>query len=128
MRSRTRDKQKTWYAKVTEKQVGIDTVPVYSNPEMVKLTVSANTGTSDELGAGLVPDYDKVMTSFKPIPVEEGYVWWIDREPKLDDGGNLLLKDDGYTPVTPPDYRLKRIISTQKGIAIRYGVVLIGGN
>lgn len=128
MRSRTRQKQKTWYSKVTEDQVGINTIKKYSKPKMVKLVVADTAGTSEEIGAGLVPDYDRLMTSYRVLPVDEGYVFWIDLAPLLDDDGNLLLEKDNINPVVPPDYVLKRILSTQKGTVHRYGISKIGGN
>lgn len=128
MRSPTRKKQKTWYSQVIEDQVGINTIKKYSKPKMVRLSVADTAGTSEEIGAGLVPNYDRLMTSYKVLPVDVGYVFWIDREPLLDDDENLLLEKDGINPVVPPDYVLKRILSTQKGTVHRYGISKIGGN
>lgn len=134
MRSRTRQKQKVWYSKVTEEQQGIDTIQIYDKPTMIKAVVSATAGTSDEIGAGLVPDYDRVITTYKPLPVEEGYAFWIDKVPQLDDEGNLVMeepkedKGDSQEPIMPPDYTLKRILATQKGTVFRYGISKIGGN
>lgn len=53
---------------------------------------------------------------------------WVDVEPKIDADGNLVMEEDGFTPVTPPDYTLKRIIDTKKGSVARYGIVRIGGS
>lgn len=130
MRSPTRKKQKVWYSKITEKQVGIDTIELYDKPTMKRLVVSATAGDSLEIGAGIVPNYDRVITVYnKPLPeVKESYALWIDVKPVLDDNGYILLENDGYTPVTPPDYTLKRILGTEKGTVFRYGISKIGGN
>ena len=54
MRLSTRQKQKIWYASVTETRYGIDTVQSYSNPEEVSATVSTTAGATNENSAGLV--------------------------------------------------------------------------
>ena len=53
---------------------------------------------------------------------------WVDKIPQLDDFGNLVMKDDGVTPITPPDYTLKKVLRTQKGKVFRYGISKIGGS
>lgn len=133
MRSLSNQKQKVWFSKVEEVQDGIDTVFFYSKPELHKLTVSQTSGTPEEISAGIVPDYDRYITYHKPkygkrMELEEGMSIWIDVEPTVDAGGNLVMEEDGITPVTPPDYTLKRIIDTKKGSVARYGIVRVGGN
>ena len=53
---------------------------------------------------------------------------WVDTVPQLDDSGSLVMAGDGITPVTPPDYTLKKILGTQKGKVFRYGISKIGGS
>lgn len=134
MRSRSRDKQRVWFAKFTERQDGIDTIQEWSKPIMAKLTASTTSGTPEEIAAGIVPDYDRYLTYHKPphgccsLDLEEGMSVWVDAVPQLDGEGKLMMGDDGVTPVTPPDYTLKRILSSQKSIVSRYGIAKIGGS
>ena len=133
MRSLSRDRQKVWFSKITEKIVGTSSVPVYEKPTMLRLVVSATSGTPEELAAGIVPDYDRYIVRHKiqncahSFEVEESMVAWIDVTPKLDEDGNLSMSDDEYTPETPPDYRVKRILDSQKAKVCRYGIVKIRG-
>ena len=118
MRSRVRDRQKVWFVTVTEKKVGIDTVQEYGKPIMRKLTVSAGTGAPTQISAGLVVDYDREITSYDKTlrgVIREGDALYVDVEPQLNDDGTLVMAEDGYTPVTPPDYRISAIFKTSKG-------------
>lgn len=131
MRSPSRLKQKVWFSKVEESVEGIDTVQKYGKPIMKQFTVSATAGTPEELAAGIVPTYDRYITSYDKSfcdIAEEGMALWIDRIPKVDLLGNLTLAEDGITPVTPPDYTLKKILETQRGKVFRYGISKIGGS
>lgn len=129
MRSPSRLKQKVWFSKVREIQVGIDTIHQYSKLIEKKFTISPNSGTPEELAAGIVPTYDRYITSFdSDFKPEEGMAVWVDKVPQLDDSGNLIIADDGITPVTPPDYTLKKILATQRGKVFRYGISKIGGS
>lgn len=129
MRSPSRLKQKIWFSKIKEVIEGIDTVQRYNKPIMKRFTVSATAGTPEEISAGIVPTYDRYITSydrnFKP---EEGMAVWVDKIPQLDDSGNLVMAEDGITPVTPPDYMLRKIIDSQKSKVARYGISKIGGS
>lgn len=132
MRSLKRQQQQVWFSKIHERLDGIDTIKEWDKPIMVKMTCSVTSGTPEEIAAGIVPDYDRYLTyhksRFKPsLGLEEGMSVWVDVVPELDEGGNLILGDDGVTPITPPDYILKRILTTQKGIVERYGILKIGG-
>lgn len=129
MRSPSRIKQKVWFSKIEEVIEGIDTVQRYSKPIMKRFTVSATAGTPEEISAGIVPIYDRYITSFdSDFKPEEGMAVWVDKVPQLDDSGNLIMADDGITPVTPPDYTLKKILTTQRGKVFRYGISKIGGS
>lgn len=125
MRGLKRQKQSVYWSKVTETLDGINTVPTYQKPEIYKFSVSATAGTPEEMSAGIVPDYDRYITSFdRDFKPEEGDVFWVDTVPKLDDDGNLILSDE--IPVVMPDYRLKKILDTQRGNIARYGISKIG--
>ena len=96
---------------------------------MKRFHVPPTAATPEEISAGIVPTYDRYITSydrnFKP---EEGMVVWVDKIPQIDDSGNLVMAEDGITPVTPPDYTLKKIIDTAKGSVARYGIKKVGGS
>lgn len=131
MRSLSRLKQTVWISKVEETLEGIDTIRRYSKPIMKRFTVSATAGLPEEISAGIVPTYDRYITSYDKSfcdVAEEGMALWIDRIPKVDLLGNLALEEDRRTPVTPPDYTLKKILAAQKGKVFRYGIAKIGGS
>lgn len=131
MRSPSRLKQKVWFSKIEEVIEGIDTVQRYNKPIMKRFTVSATAGTPEEISAGIVPTYDRYITSYDREfckVAEEGMAVWVDKVPQIDDLGNLVMSDDGITPVTPPDYTLKKIIDTAKGSVARYGIKKVGGS
>ena len=131
MRSRVRDRQKVWFVTVTEKKVGIDTVQEYGKPIMKRMAVSSGTGQPGQVSAGLVVDYDREITSYDKSlrgVIREGDAVFVDVEPQLNDDGTLAMGDDGYTPVTPPDYRISAIFFTQKGKVDVFGIKRLGGN
>ena len=126
MRSPSRLKQKVWFSKIEEVIDGIDTVQRYGKPIMKRFTVSA---TAEEISSGIVPTYDRYITSFdRDFKPEEGMAVWVDKIPQLNDSGNLVMAEDGITPVTPPDYTLKKILDSQKSKVARYGISKIGGS
>lgn len=129
MRSRSRDRQKIWFVNVTEKKVGIDTVQEYGKPVMKKMAVSSGTNMPGQVSAGLVVDYDREITSYDKTlrgAIREGDAVFVDVEPQLNDDGTLTMDEDGYTPVTPPDYRISAIFSTQKGDVDVFGIKKVG--
>ena len=129
MRSRLRDRQKVYFATVTEKKVGIDTVQEYGKPIMRRLSVSAGTGQPGQVSAGLVVDYDRELTSYDKTLrglIREGDALYVDVKPQLNDDGTLTMGEDGYTPITPPDYRISAIFSTQKGDIDVFGIKKVG--
>lgn len=129
MRSRSRDRQKIYFVTVTEKKVGIDTVQEYGNPNMKKMSVSSGANMPGQVSAGLVVDYDREITSYDKSlrgVIREGDAVFVDVEPKLNEDGTLTMGDDGYTPVTPPDYRISAIFSTQKGDVDVFGIKKVG--
>lgn len=126
MRGLKRQKQTVYCSRTIEELDGIDTVPRYQKPELHFLSVSATAGTPEELSAGYIPDYDRYITNldrnFKPQTAD---VFWIDCKPELTESGELVLGEDGE-PTVPPDYRLKKILDTQRGNVARYGIKYIG--
>lgn len=122
-------KQRVWFSKITEDSSNIDPMITYSKPIMKRFTVSATAGLPEEIAAGIVPTYDRYITSYdRDFKPEEGMAVWVDKVPQLDDSGNLVMAEDGITPVTPPDYTLKKIIDTAKGSVARYGIKKVGGS
>ena len=131
MRSRGRDRQKIYFVTVTEKKVGIDTVQEYGKPIMKKMAVSSGTNMPGQVSAGLVVDYEREITSYDKTlrgVIREGDALYVDVEPQLNEDGTLTMGEDGYTPVTPPDYRISAIFKTQKGNVDVYGIKKVGGN
>ena len=130
MRSRSRDRQKIYFVTVTEKKVGIDTVQEYNDPVIEKkMAVSSGTNMPGQVSAGLVVDYDREITSYDKSlrgVIREGDAVFVDVEPQLNDDGTLTMGEDGYTPVTPPDYRISAIFSTQKGGVDVFGIKKVG--
>lgn len=129
MRSRSRDRQKIYFVTVTEKKVGIDTVQEYGKPIMKKMAVSSGTGQPGQVSAGLVVDYDREITSYDKTlrgVIREGDAVFVDVEPQLNDDDTLTMGEDVYTPITPPDYRISAIFSTQKGKVDVYGIKKVG--
>lgn len=129
MRSRGRDRQRVWFVGVKEKKIGIDTVQEYGKPVMKKMAVSSGTNMPGQVSAGLVVDYDREITSYDKTlrgVIQEGDAVFVDVEPQLNEDGTLTMGDDGYTPVTPPDYRISAIFSTQKGKVDVFGIKKVG--
>ena len=129
MRSRVRDRQKIYFVTVTEKKVGIDTVQEYGKTIMKKMAVSSGTGQPGQVSAGIVVDYDREITSYDKSlrgVIREGDAVFVDVEPQLNDDGTLTMDEDGYTPVTPPDYRISAIFSTQTGNVDVFGIKKVG--
>ena len=130
MRSMLRDRQKVWFVTVTEKKVGLDTVQEYNDPVIEKkMAVSSGTGQPGQISAGLVVNYDREITSYDKSlrgVIREGDAVFVDAEPQLNDDGTLTMGDDGYTPITPPDYRISAIFSTQKGGVDVFGIKKVG--
>lgn len=125
MRGLKRQKQNVYWSKVTEILNDINTVTKYSKPELHNFSVSATAGTPEEISSGIVPDYDRYITSFdREFRPQEGDVFWIDTVPELDYAGDLILTDS--VPTITPDYRLKKILDTQRGNIARYGISRIG--
>ena len=129
MRSPVRDRQMVWFSTITEKKVGIDTVQEYGKPIMKKMSVSSGTGQPGQISAGLVVDYDREITSYDKSlrgVIREGDAVFVDVEPQINEDGTLTMDEDGYTPVTPPDYRISAIFSTQKGDVDVFGIKKVG--
>lgn len=120
MRCLLRQTQEIWFSVKSMGYTGIDETSVYSNPEMHRFTVSATGSTPEDYAVGIVPDYDRYITSFdrsfQPI---EGMQCWVDVTPELNDDGSLKMTEDGE-PTVPPDYTLRRKVDTKMGTVARY--------
>lgn len=120
MRNLVRQTQELWFSVETKAYDGIDDVSTYSKPEMHRFTVSATGSTPDEWAVGIVPDYDRYITSFdRTFDPEEGTQVWVDVTPDLDSNGYLVLDADGC-PTVYPDYTLRRKVDTKMGTVARY--------
>lgn len=123
MRSRTRTKQDIWVCTVTEEIDGIDNVKRYSAPIKYRFSVSATSGLPLNSAAGITLSYDRYITVYdRDIKLKEGMMAFVDVVPKTDSVGNLIIGDDGITPITSPDYMIKTVLDTQKGTVARYGI------
>lgn len=120
MRCLQRQTQELWFSVKSPEYQGIDEVSVYSKPEMHKFTVSPTGSTPETYASGIVPDYDRYITSFdrsfQPI---EGMQVWVDVVPELTATGELKLDENGC-PTVYPDYTLRRKVDTKKGNVARY--------
>ena len=120
MRNLVRQTQDLWFSVKTMGYNGIDECSVYTKPIKKKFSVSASATTVEQYANGIVPDYERYITSFdrKFDPIE-GMQVWVDVEPELDDYGELILDEDG-NPTVMPDYTLKRLVDTKMGTVARY--------
>lgn len=120
MRSLIRQTQEIWFSVKSMGFTGIDETSTFSKPEMHRFTVSATGSTPEDYAAGIVPDYDRYITSFdrnfQPI---EGMQCWVDVTPELNNDGTLKMTNDGE-PTVQPDYTLKRKVDTKMGTVARY--------
>lgn len=120
MRCLLRQTQELWFSVKKIGFTGIDETSTFTKPQKFRFTVSATGSTPEEYAAGIVPDYDRYITSFdrtfNPI---EGTQVWVDVIPELDENGYIKLTDDGE-PTVPPDYTLKRRVDTKMGNVARY--------
>ena len=120
MRSLIRQTQAIWFSVKSMGFTGIDETSTFSKPEMHRFTVSATGSTPEDYTVGIVPDYDRYITSFdrnfQPI---EGMQCWVDVTPELNNDGTLKMTNDGE-PTVQPDYTLKRKVDTKMGTVARY--------
>lgn len=120
MRGLIRQTQEIWFSVKSMGFTGIDETSTFSKPEMHRFTVSATGSTPEDYAAGIVPDYDRYITSFdrnfQPI---EGMQCWVDVTPELNNDGTLKMTNDGE-PTVQPDYTLKRKVDTKMGTVARY--------
>lgn len=120
MRCLKRQTQEIWFSVKSMGYTGIDETSTYSTPEMHRFTVSATGSTPEDYSVGIVPDYDRYITSFdRSFDPIEGTQVWVDVTPELDASGELVLNDDGE-PTVYPDYTLRRKVNTKMGTVARY--------
>ena len=140
MRGLMRNRQRVWFVTPKESNDDITTVATYGKPEMKYLNVSATAGDVRKFGDGFYPEYDRYITSYDPdflpevgtmvfvdvvpeigsdgyLAKEGGPLLRLDGTPRLDDYGNIRT-DERYK--TNPDYRVERVLHTQKGTVIRF--------
>lgn len=120
MRCLMRQTQEIWFSVKSMAYTGIDETSVFSKPEMHRFTVSATGSTPEDYAAGIVPDYDRYITSFdRSFNPVEGTQCWVDVKPEIEADGSLKMTVDG-TPTVSPDYTLKRRVDTAMGNVARY--------
>ncbi len=116
-----------WFCSFTEEipDGSIDTVRVYSKPLHKRLGVSATSGYTMGWGAGIVPAYDRFITSYSgTLGLTEGLMVYVDRVPELDENGELVTTEvEGVVqPTVLPDYMLDKIYFSRKGTVTRFGI------
>ena len=123
MRNATRRKQDIWFVSRERDDSGLDPAYVYGKPEKKRFSVSATSGSPVEMNFGLLPTYSKYIISYdKKFNPVEGTFLYVDRIPEINADGTLTLDGTTGEPTVKPDYILTRIMSTQKGVVIRYGI------
>lgn len=120
MRCLVRQTQELWFSVKSMGYDGIDEVSKYTKPEMHRFSVSPSGSTPEDYAVGIVPDYDRYITSFdRTFDPIEGTQVWVDVTPELNGDGTLKLDEDG-NPTVYPDYTLRRKVDTKKGTVARY--------
>lgn len=120
MRCLVRQTQELWFSVKSMGYDGIDEVSTYTKPEMHRFSVSPSGSTPEDYAVGIVPDYDRYITSFdRTFDPIEGTQVWVDVTPELNRDGTLKLDEDG-NPTVYPDYTLRRKVDTKKGTVARY--------
>lgn len=135
MRSLFKQRQKVWYTSIKEEEIqdeyGNDTGEyryIYTKPILQKFTVSSTVGDSEEMPAGVMVDYERLVTSYsRDFSPKEGEMLFIDVIPVFDENGSLELNFATGEPVTKPDYVIKKVLDTQKGKVAKYGISKIEG-
>lgn len=123
MRNATRRKQKIWFVSRGRDDSGIEPTCVYSKPIMKRYSVSPTSGTPTEMNFGLLPTYDRYIISYdRTYTPTEGTYLYVDRVPELNSDGTLVLDSETGEPTVKPDYILKRIAYTKKGVVTRFGI------
>ena len=123
MRSRVRSRQKVWIVTVMESLDGIDTVQGFSKPELRREVVTETNSGPNQLAAGFDEVYDRyIITYDKSFVYREGMQAFIDVKPVLELDGSLAADSPR------PDYIVKRVHTTQKGLAVRVGLDRMGAN
>lgn len=123
MRNATRRKQKIWFVSRERDDSGIEPTYVYSKPIMKRYSVSPTSGTPTEMNFGLLPTYDRYIISYdRTYTPTEGTYLYVDRIPELTSDGMLVLDNETGEPTVKPNYILKRIAYTQKGVVTRFGI------
>lgn len=120
MRCLVRQTQALYFSVKSMGYSGIDEVSTYSKPEKHYFSVSATGSTPEDYAIGIVPDYDRYITSFdRSFDPIEGMQVWVDVTPELNNDGSLTLDSDG-NPTVMPDYTLRRKVDTKMGTVARY--------
>lgn len=120
MRCLIRQTQELWFSVKSMGYEGIDEVSTYTKPEMHRFSVSPSGSTPEDYAVGIVPDYDRYITSFdRTFDPIEGTQVWVDVTPELNRDGTLKLDEDG-NPTVYPDYTLRRKVDTKMGTVARY--------
>lgn len=128
MRSLQKRKQDVWITKSTKSDASIEGRTTYSKPVKKRFTVSNTSGTPHELPVGVVAEYSRYIVNFdRDFELEEGMELFVDKEPLLNNVGELVVDINGNA-YTKPDYVVSHIMDTSKGTIARYGIKKIAGD
>lgn len=140
MRSPSRKLQDIWFCDVNETNDEIDLMKTYGKPVKRRFRVSPTMGYVRGISIGWDLLYDRYVDCYdRNFNPPEGTMCFVDVIPVLDSDGNLATKDvpefdiDG-TPIldehdeqvyrkeyiTEPDYIIKRVLNTRKGVVARF--------
>lgn len=123
MRNSQRRKQDIWFVSRSRDDSGIEPSYLYGIPVKKRFSVSPTSGSPAEMNFGLLPTYDRYVISYdRNFSPKEGTYLYVDRTPEIDENGMLVLDAETGEPTVKPDYILKRIAYTLRGVVTRYGI------
>lgn len=119
MRGKKRNHQKFYLVEYTETDVVDDygdktgeKLLAYTLKQVFSGSISVYQNTPEQKNAGIVGDYERILTIFDRVELHEGDELFIDIEP--------IIEDNVISNV--PDYVVKKPIMTKTGLIDRYGV------
>lgn len=117
MKGLTINKRKIWYSQFTGTTANVDAngnrtgevTRNYSNPVMLKASVSASRGSADLELFGVNLNYNKtVIVDNTTCPITETTILWVDTDPQIDNSGKATA---------PHDYVVRSVAKSLNNIA-----------
>ena len=98
---------------------------LYGDPVEICGNISAAQGEIESRQFGESETYDKVIVLDDiNVPIDEYSILWVDSQPKLDEGGQLVTKEDG-TVETPHDYIVKKVARSLNNVSVAISKVMV---